>query len=382
MKNFIILFLGLFLFTSCQNKTNEVKVTEKSAVRGAWLTNVDSKVLNSKENIIEALDFCVELNINSLFVVTLNKGMTTYPSKVMKSVTGVEIDPEFEGRDPLRELIDEAKKRNIKIIPWFEFGFSSSYKLDGGEIIAAKSHWASKGIDGKIVTKNGFDWMNGFHPEVQNFLLSLIMEVVENYEIDGIQGDDRLPAMPSEAGYDEYTVNRYKEEHNGKEPPIDSKDPYWLQWRADILNEFMKRIYESVKGYNKNLIVSMAPSIYPWSLEEYLQDWPNWINNGYVDLLCPQVYRYDIDRYTSALDEILKDQISPEYLNRMYPGVLLKVGDYYPSEEFLIAMIESNRKKGIEGEVFFFYEGLKKYPELFKEKLYKEYYSFPDLVKE
>ena len=38
----------------------------------------------------------------------------------------------------------------------------------------------------------------------------------------------------------------------------------------------------------------MAPSIYPWSEEEYLQDWPTWMQKGYVDLVCPQVYRYNI----------------------------------------------------------------------------------------
>ena len=38
--------------------------------------------------------------------------------------------------------------------------------------------------------KNGFDWLNAFDPEVQNFMISLFKEVVTNYEIDGVQGDD------------------------------------------------------------------------------------------------------------------------------------------------------------------------------------------------
>ena len=39
-----------------------------------------------------------------------------------------------------------------------------------------------------------------------------ILEVVKNYDIDGIQGDDRLPAMPAEGGYDAYTRNAYQKE--------------------------------------------------------------------------------------------------------------------------------------------------------------------------
>ncbi len=369
------IFISILIFIpSCNAQVN------KQAVRGVWLTNVDSEVLNSKENIIEAVNLLYELGFNAIFVVTWNKAMTLYPSTVMKEFTGVEIDTLFTGRDPLKELIEEAHKRNIKVIAWFEFGFSSSYDLNGGPILQRKPEWAAKDINGNLVQKNGFEWMNGFHPEVQDFLLSLIMEVVQNYDIDGIQGDDRLPALPSEAGYDEYTVSLFKSQHDGKEPPAYHKDFYWVQWRADLLTDFMRRIYETVKNYDKNIIVSMAPSIYPWSKEEYLQDWPNWMRKGYVDLICPQVYRYNFDNYKNALEQIIKDQIDKKDFSKFYPGVLLKVGDYYPSQEFLKQMIEENRKNNINGEVFFFYEGIKKYPDFFRE-IYKDRVVFPEIIK-
>lgn len=375
MKTIIIIsitFLSLFVSSSCQTSENE-------AVRGVWLTNVDSEVLNSKENIVEAVNLLDELGFNTIFVVVWNKAMTTYPSKSMKEFTGVEIDTLFTGRDPLKELIEEAHKKNIKVIAWFEFGFSSSYQLNGGPILEKKPEWASKDVNGNLVTKNGFEWMNGFNPDVQNFMLSLIMEVVRNYNIDGIQGDDRLPAMPSEAGYDEYTSNLYKSEHDGNNPPSYHKDYDWIKWRSNLLTDFMGRIYDSVKTFNKNIIVSMAPSIYPWSEEEYLQDWPTWMQKSYVDLVCPQVYRYNIEDYRSALELIVEDQINKDNLKKFYPGVLLKVGDYYPDEEFLRQMIDLNRKNGINGEVFFFYEGIKKYPDFFKE-IYKDRVVFPELL--
>lgn len=44
--------------------------------------------------------------------------------------------------------------------------------------------------------------MNGFHLEVQTFMTDLMLSVIKKYEVAGIQGDDRLPAMPSNAGYD------------------------------------------------------------------------------------------------------------------------------------------------------------------------------------
>ena len=45
--------------------------------------------------------------------------------------------------------------------------------------------------------------------------------------------------------------------------------------------------------------------------------------------------------------------------------MLIQNGDYNPSEEFLKKMIETNRRNGIAGESFWFYEGVKKFPEFF-----------------
>ncbi len=373
MKKIILFTFLLFISASC---TSLKKPAE--AVRGLWLTNVDSDVLNSKQNISDAVRLCSEIGINTIFIVTWNKAMTTYPSKIMKELTGVEIDTLFTGRDPLKELIEEAHKKDIKVIAWFEFGFSSSYNENGGIILKNKPEWAAVDNKGDLVKKNGFEWMNGFHPEVQEFILSLIMEVVENYNIDGIQGDDRLPAMPVEAGYDEYTTELYKKDHHGSNPPAYFKDYEWVRWRVALMNEYMERIYKTVKAFNPEIIISMAPSIYPWSVEEYLQDWPAWVSKGLVEIIIPQVYRHNIDSYKKELNSIIKNQILPNDIDKFYPGILLKVGDYYPSIEFLNQMIKTNRENGFNGEVFFFYEGIKKYPEYFQ-SLYQDKVIFPKI---
>lgn len=337
-------------------------------VRGVWLTNVDSRALFSKQNIIETINTCENAGINTIFVVVWNKAMTLYPSKIMNKMFGEPIDPIFAGRDPLNEIIEEAHKKDIKVIAWFEFGFSSSYQLDGGRLLKLHPDWASQDNTGKLVQKNGFEWMNGFRPEVQDFMLSLLMEVVKGYDVDGIQGDDRLPAMPVESGYDKYTVSLYKKEHKGKNPPKNFKDTAWVNWRAGQMTKFMARIYKTVKDAKKNVIVSMSPSIFPWGRDEYLQDWPSWVEKGYVDMICPQLYRYDIKGYIELLNNIVNRQISKENLKKFYPGILLKLGDYDADKEYLSQIISENRKRGVQGEIYFFYEGIKKSQEFFRSK--------------
>lgn len=375
VKRLYTIIIVAILLISCQDKA------QVGAIRGVWLTNVDSEAMFSEENISKAVDLAAEEGFNTIFAVVWNKGRTLYPSSVMERITGVKIDSVVAEFDPLKTLVEYSHNKGIKIFAWFEFGFSSSYKLDGGELLAAKPEWRSIGADGKLVTKNGFDWMNGFDPEVQDFMVSLIEEVIVNYDIDGIQGDDRLPAMPSEAGYDDYTIGLYKNMHGGKLPPTDSKDSAWVQFRADLMSQFMERIFRKVKSIKPEILISMSPSIYPWSKEEYLQDWPAWLEKGYVDFICPQVYRYSLDEYRTAIRDIVDSQIAEKDLHRLYPGILLKLGDYYASEKFLNEMIAINRKAGIKGEVFFFFEGIKKYPGYFGKNFYKEQVGFPELSK-
>lgn len=324
-------------------------------VRGVWLTNVASDALFSKVNIVEAIERCDSLGINTIFVATWNKAKTMYRSQIMKDFTGVEIDPvldpENKGRDPLQELIEEAHKKNIKVFAWFEFGFSSSYNNNGGELIKLKPEWASLTHDGKICTKNNFDWMNALDPEVQDFMSSLVLEVVKKYDVDGIQGDDRLPAMPSSGGYNPKTIELYKKEDGGAAPPAYYKDFEWVNWRAENLNDYLKKLYKNIKSIKPKCLVSMAPSVYPWSKEEYLQDWPNWINFGYVDMLCPQIYRKDSVSYQKTLNKTLS-YIIPEKRHLFYPGLLIQVNDKNPSKDLFNFMIETNRKNGVNGEVF------------------------------
>jgi uncharacterized lipoprotein YddW (UPF0748 family) len=371
-----IVFLFLLNFMACQPVKQEQPAQQKfisgynEPVKGVWLTNVASDALYSKEKIQKAVEKCHDLGLNTIFVVTWNKANTMYRSQIMKDFTGFELDPvldpEQTGRDPLQEVIDEAGKYGIKVIAWFEFGFSSSYQENGGILLEKKPHWASLDVDGNLTTKNGFEWMNALDREVQDFMISLVLEVVKNYDVDGIQGDDRLPAMPSEGGYNPKVIEAYKRDNFGAAPPANHKDYNWIQWRSEILTQFMKRLYEEVKAVKPECIVSMSPSIFPWSKEEYLQDWPTWVNFGYVDMVVPQVYRKDSAFYTRTLEATF-NYILPEKRHLFYPGVLIRVGDEQPSEAYFKYMIEENRRMGLHGEVYFFYEGLDKYSEIIKD---------------
>ncbi len=378
-----ILICLLFFCAPLVNADNTV-----SEVRGVWITNVDSDMLFSHAKLVESIDYLARTGFNVIYPVVWNKGMTLFPSHIMDSIFGIPQDTFFaqQGRDPLAELIVEAHRHGMEVIPWFEFGFSSSYNENGGHIIAKKPQWAALDKDGRLLKKNGFEWMDALNREVQDFVLSLLMELVTNYDIDGIQGDDRLPAMPVEGGYSPAAKELYRRDHGGVEPPSNPRDMGFVRWKATQLNHFTARMYRMIKAADANLIVSMAPNMYSWAYLEYLQDSRTWLDSVYCDQYIPQVYRWQIADYKELTLNIFGDTGRMEYgfLNhywkqRSIPGIIIKAGNQYSDQNYVLEAVRYNRSLGIAGESFFFYEGLGKLNNFLADTLHKYVYQKPAL---
>jgi uncharacterized lipoprotein YddW (UPF0748 family) len=389
MKHMLLfLMIAMVLMQACTKP--EPQPNPVREMRGVWITNVDSEVLFDKQSIVEAMDYLADRGFNLIFPVVWNKGYTLYPSQVMADYFGEEyrIDPLFaaQGRDPLAELITEAHRRGMEVMPWFEFGFASSFEANGGHLLAMRPHWAARDSAGVLLKKNGFEWMNAIHPEVQEFMLALLRETIENYDIDGIQGDDRLPAMPAEGGYDEFTASLYLQE-TGQRPPTDPREPQFLQWKADKLSDFGGRLYQMVKSYDQNLIVSLSPSVYDWSKNEYLQDSAEWVRRQQVDIIHPQAYRYEIERYKTTADDVaryhglLPQQDGTYYVDigktLISPGILIKAGPRYNGPAYVLEALRHHREIGFHGEIYFFYEGLHHANQFLADSLHKYFYHTP-----
>lgn len=355
----------LWLLTSLALANPPGEVAARSAdrtepIRGVWVAGPEhNRFFESTAEMARQLQNWRDQGINTVFVSVWSRGRTLYPSAALKRVTGNSMDARFNGRDPLQEVLTAAHQRGIKVYAWFEFGFASDYQGGpGSELLALHPHWAAVDQQGRALVKNGFRWLNTLDTEVQEFVLGMMAEVVDNYAVDGVQGDDRLPALPSEGGYDLATVARYRLEHSGQAPPRETKDASWVRWRAEQLNRFVQRLRDEVKRRKPSVQISMAPSPFPWSRDEYLQDWPNWLKNGWIDSVSPQLYRYHLNDYQAELKKI-RQQVGPSQRHQVFPGVLLALGSGYLATHALIAgQVEMNRAEGFQGEVFFHSEGL------------------------
>jgi uncharacterized lipoprotein YddW (UPF0748 family) len=335
-------------------QTTKAPATE---LRGVWLTNIDSDVLFGKERLDKALQRLKELNFNTVYPTVWNWGWTLYPSKVAQRVIGRELDPEpgLQGRDMLKEAVEGGHARGLKVIPWFEFGFMAPAD---SQLAKRRPQWLTSRRDGSTIVKEGIHnrvWLSPFRPDVQQFTQDLIVEIVKNYDIDGIQFDDHL-GLPAELGYDSYTVAMYKKEHRGKLPPKNPQDPEWLKWRANKITDYMKRLFTAIKAAKKNCIVSVAPNPQRFSYDYFLADWARWERMGLIEDLVLQVYRDDLKVFNGELDR-------PEVkaASRHIPvsvGIISGLkGKFVPIGQ-IETQVKNVRDRKLAGVSFFFYETL------------------------
>ena len=329
------------------------------AIRGVWIANQPhSKVLKSHSHIAEALDFLQTCGFNLIFPVVWNRGYTLYPSEVMSKYNLPTIEPIYEGRDPLAEIVIEARQRQIKVIPWLEYGFAASHLPNGGHILNQYPQWQGMNKERERIRHGGLTWMNAFNPEVQQFMLEIITEIVSNYDVDGIQGCDRLPASPVDSGYDTATINEYLAAF-GKQPSSNPQDQQWTQWRANKLTDFLARLYHKVKIVKPQALVSLSPAVHPFCLVNLLQDYPAWIEHGLVDIIHPQIYRSNFCRYNQETKKISK-AFNHDILAKFAPGIAFTANGKNMTIKDLAKCIKTNRDRNFVGQVFFHYEGLRK----------------------
>ncbi len=357
-------------------------------LRGVWLTNVASGVLFVPGGVNRAMHQLSQLKFNTVYPVVWNRGHTFYPSSVAKKVMGHSEDPLLWGMhlggDVLAEIVKQGKRRKLRVVPWFEYGFMA---LKGSALPRHHPEWLTNKRDSAKTLKEipeeqdllnsekqkapplsqrlkqfvrqrlvkNTVWLNPLHPDVQKFILDLIVEVVKKYDVAGIQFDDHF-GMPVELGYDPFTVQLYQKEHGGKRPPDDPLNAEWMRWRADKITDFVQRINKAVKAAKPKAIVSLSPNSQSFAYRYYLQDWQTWVERGLVQELVVQVYRGDMKSFLAELSQpalqTARDRIPVGI------GILSGLWRRPVTMEQIRQQVEAVRDRGFDGVSFFYWESL------------------------
>ncbi|WNZ22002.1 family 10 glycosylhydrolase [Leptolyngbya sp. NK1-12] len=326
----------------------------RQEIRGVWMTTNDTDILRDHAKLQDAVGQLARLNFNTIYPVVWNAGYAMYPSTVVQQA-GIQsfVYRGIQGQDILADLIAQGHARGMLIVPWFEFGFMAP---PTSELATKYANWLTQKQDGTKTSMSAAGevvWLNPFRPEVQQFISSLVLEIVTRYDADGIQFDDHM-SLPNEFGYDSYTISLYQKE-TGKTPPADPKDPDWVRWRANKITAFMVQLHNAVKAVKPQAIFSISPNYYDFAYRFHLQDWLAWVRQNAVDELIVQVYRPNLQ---SFLEQITRSEIR-EARQKIPTGIGILTGlrNNPVAMSMIQAQTQSARAQGL-GICFFYYESL------------------------
>ncbi|MFZ9520784.1 MAG: glycoside hydrolase family 10 protein [Silvanigrellaceae bacterium] len=341
-----------------QRKIRKRRVTSGTEMRGVWVSNVDSNVMDSYGNMESLASRISNLNMNALYPVVWNKGETFYPSETMAKYGAPKISGRYGlgnlKRDPMADWIALGNQYDLDIIPWFEWGV----KIPSNSPLASQHpEWLSRDNTGKVTFDQdgtSTSYLNFMHPEVQQFFESLMVEFVVKYEVPAVQFDDHL-SLKNIFGYDDFTLSLYKKETGRSGTPAPEAQE-WLTWRASKLEQFVARISRAIKAARPGIKLSVSPNPYPWSFQNYVQDWPSWVESGLVDEVVVQVYRDNMARFQGELSSPVLDKLKGKA--SLIIGVLSGLKPEPMPIDMVRAQTAMVRDFGYNGMVYFFQESL------------------------
>ena len=318
------------------------------------MTLNDMDILKDRSKLQDAISQLRRLNFNTIYPVVWNSGYVMYPSAVAQR-TGIQpfVYKGLNGQDIIADVTTQAHQQGLVVIPWFEFGLMAPAT---SELALNHPEWLTQKRDGSQTSVSGAGevmWLNPFLPDVQQFITNLVVEVVTQYDVDGIQFDDHM-SLPYEFGYDDYTVALYIKETK-KSPPANASDAAWMRWRANKITAFMAQLNQAVKARKPNAIISVSPNYYDFAYRFHLQDWLGWVRQNLVDELIVQVYRPDLQ---SFIEQISRSEVQEAH--RKIPtgiGIMAGLRHSPVSIELIQSQTRAAQDRGL-GVAFFYYESL------------------------
>lgn len=289
-----ISILLILLFCSLKSVfSSELPATE---IRAVWLTtnygldwprNRTSQETQKRE-LIEILDSLKKYNFNTVMFQARARGEVFYISDIEPLSTLV-VAGSYGSKlfDPLEFAIQECHKRGMECHAWlvtYPLGTDKHVKSLGQKSITRKEPTITKKFKGEWFLDPG-------NPRTDDYLLSIVEEIVTKYDVDGIHMD-----------YIRYPDNRGQFPDDGLYR-IYGKGKSRSDWRRDNITRFVVKLYDKVKDIKPWVQVSSAPlGRYRvindrgrgWTAHETVfQDAGKWMEMGKHDALYPMMYYKD-----------------------------------------------------------------------------------------
>ena len=286
-----------------------------------------------------------ECRFNAIFVQVRRRGDVYYHSSIEPMASDVE-----EGYDPLADVVTQAHDAGIQVHAWITvyevYHDTPEIKANPGQVHVKHPDWLMKDEYGKTKFPGEKVYLDPGIPGVRDYLVSIVGEIAEKYDVDGIHLD--LVRYPNQqSGYNDLSVSRFNEESKSSgKPKYDDKA--WGDWRRAQVTEFVRMAKEKLRGGKRD--VKLSAAVYGSRSDAYtnrFQDWPTWLKSGLLDFAAPMVFALDNRVFETTLADIMKTEGS----EKLYIGQ----GGWRISADQSVQQIQAVRKAGAKGIVVYNY---------------------------
>ena len=331
----------------------------KNEVRAVWLTSNYSldwpskpyrnsnDINNQQDELIDILDQLKAANINMVFLQTRLRGDVIYNSSIEPVSSYIQgVKNTWSKYDPLAFAIAECRKRGLECHAWFV-----TYPLGPEKISGRDNNSATiRNHKDKICRFGGEFYLDPGNPRTNAYLVSLIEEIVDKYDIDGIHMDyirypDKSDKFPDEATYKRYGGGKNK-----------------ADWRRENINKFVYEVYDVVKSKKPWVQVSSSVAGMYTSIDNrnqrhwtaynsVYQDPIEWMNQGKHDFIVPMMYYSD-----NLFYPFLKDWKARSNERFVIPGLGIYQMDEKESNwrvQTIKDQVQSTRDHDMKGNAFY-----------------------------
>lgn len=285
--------------------TADGEVQELAGLRGTWISSVYNidwpqdprkgfDAEKQKSDYKKMLDQLQDMGLNAVFVQIRPTADSFYPSQYFpwsEWLTGTQgKDP---GYDPLAFMIEETHARGMQFHAWI-----NPYRVSvQGDLTKLTEDHPARQHPEWVVKHNNKLLFNPGIPEVQQYITNAVMEVVNNYDIDGIHFDDYFYpyGQAAEPFNDDETYSTYNKVFKDK-----------ASWRRNNVNQFVQQLSSKIHAANPYVSFGISP-FGVWrnsnvdstgsqttagvtSYDSLHADIRTWIKSGWIDYVAPQIY--------------------------------------------------------------------------------------------
>ncbi|HKW29327.1 MAG TPA: family 10 glycosylhydrolase [Verrucomicrobiae bacterium] len=340
--------------------------------RGAWLATVANldwpsqpgmSVATQKAELIALLDHAAQLKLNAVILQVRPMADAVYASPLepwsefLTGRMGRAPEPFY---DPLAFAVAEAHKRGLELHAWFN-PFRVSLPPNQARSPAALNHLSR--THPELVHRYGnLLWLDPGEPAAREHVLSVILDVVRRYEVDGITFDDYFYPYP-EKDVDGRTVDF---------PDAASWRKYGTtsgmsrdEWRRANVNQFVQNTCRSLHALKPWVKFGISPfGIWRPGFPQQIQgldtyaklyaDSRLWLASGWLDYLSPQLY-WPVDQREQSFPVLLQWWSEQNVKHRhLWPSLnASNVGTKWKPDEILRQMQIVRRQPGVSGEIFY-----------------------------